>query len=184
MRDRQKYLLLRYSDVERNCIDLHQEIIQQVGYCWFGKIGSVPSSKMLSEVFFEQSPVLVLYRKNASYICELEKYTLQTPNKGIPEYYNSKGINPSIYFCLRSITQCDNSLFHTSIVMSTGAYVEDVIYRSRIPFMLCQYIDESKMPPLAEDDCRYQKDGFCTCRSCVNYDCLCERPKQCTKQRR
>lgn len=185
MQDGQRYLLLRYSTGEvKDCIKLHKDVLEEKGYCWFGKIGNVPSSRILQQVFDEKQPTLVLYRKDAAYICNVSKYCLKTPQDGVPDYYQKEGIFPSIFFCLESIEQCDAAIFHDSVVISTGAYVEDVVFHSRIPFMLCKYIDEAKLPPLGINDCRYRKDDFCTCRSCVNYDCLCERPSSCAKQRR
>jgi len=185
MKDGQNYLLLRYSTgTVKDCIKLHKEVLAEKGYCWFGKIGNVPSAHILQQVFDESQPVLVLYRKNAAFICNVKKYSMRTPQDGVPRYYQDEGIFPSVFFCLESIEPCDASLFHDSVVVSTGAYVEDVIFHSRIPFMLCKYVDESKLQPLGTNDCRYKKDGFCTCRTCVNYDCLCERPSSCAKQRR
>ena len=131
-----------------------------------------------------EQPMLVLYRKGAAYLCKMEKYTVNRPEQGFPEYYEEMGVFPSISFKLTSIEPCEDEVFHNSIVVSTGAYVEDVVYHSRIPFMLCSYVDEATLEKLDENDCRYRKDGFCTCRTCVNFDCLCERPKSCVKQRR
>ena len=185
MKDGQTFLLLRYSNKPvSNCIQLHIEIIEKLGYCWFGKIGDIPSDHILSMAFREDKPILVLYRKNDSYICKMTEYSLNKDHVGYPQYYYDEGISPSISFRLNSIEPCKNELFHNSIVISTGAYVEDAMYHSRISYMLCSYVDENKQPKLDEDDCRYKKDGICICRTCVNYDCICDRPKACVKQRR
>ena len=185
MNDKQQYLLLRYSISEvPDVIEKHQEVINERGYCWFGKIGNIPSSWILNRVFEEEESYLLLYRKDAAFICKLLAYSTRKPLEGIPKYYDEEGIYPSIYFKLEYINPCDKALLHNSIVVSTGAYVEDVVFHSRIPFMLCMFVDESKLQPLGANDCRYKKDGFCTCRTCVNYECLCERPSSCAKQRR
>ena len=185
MNDVQKFLLLRYSNKPvHDCILQHKIVIDKLGYCWFGKIGNIPSNNILTNVFEEEQPILVLYRKNDAYICQMDQYSFNTPKTGFPEYYEEEGIFPSISFRLTSIEPCNDELLHNSIVVSTGAYVEDVVYHSRIPFMLCAYVDESKQKKLGENDCRYRKDEYCTCRTCVNYDCLCERPNSCVKQRR
>ena len=44
----QKLLVLRYGkQIIENCIELHQEKIDSLGYCWFGKLGTVPSKKSI-----------------------------------------------------------------------------------------------------------------------------------------
>ncbi len=185
MKDYQKYLILRYATIiEKDCIKKHQEILESEGYCWFGKIGNVPSKKILDAVFEEETPTLVLYKKGAAFICELISCSPNKQSKAYPAYYDSEKIYPSIYFKLKSITKCDDNLFHDSIVVSTGNFAEDALYHSRIPFMLAQYIDENKHEPLGIDDCRYLKASFCTYRTCVNFDCICQRPSSCIKQRR
>ena len=185
MKDKQKYLLMRYSSgYVRDCILQHRQVLQEKGFCWYGKIGNVPSDRILNTVFGEPEPQMVLYRKNAAYVCRMDKYSLKKPSEGTPTYYETEGIFLNIYFRLTAIDECDPIIFHDSIAVSTGTFVEDVVYHSRIPFMLCQYIDESKHELLDSRDCRYRKDEFCTCRSCVNYGCFCERPSTCKKQRR
>ena len=185
IKDQQKYLLVRYSTgYVNNCIEEHINLIQSIGFCWFGKVGNVPSHKILQQVFDGEQAFLVLYRKNAAYLGSLAEYALSKPKDGVPTYYDQEGVVPSVYFRLTALEPCDQYLFHNSLVVSTGAYVDDAIFHSRIPFMLCRYVDESKLIPLGINDCRYKRDGFCSCRSCVNYDCLCERPSLCAKQRR
>lgn len=185
MKDRQTYLILRYSTgLNKNCIHEHQEVLNELGYCWFGKIGNIPSNKILNAVFKEEHPMIVLYKKGAAFICEMETSSERKPQNGYPLYYDTEGVFPSIYFKLISMEVCDECLFHESIVCSTGNYVEDAIYHSRIPFMLCEYIDETTLEPLGINECRYQRDGFCSSRSSVNYNCLCSRPSSCEKQRR
>lgn len=185
MFDGQKYLLMRYSTgYTGDIIALHKEILDQQGYCWFGKIGNIPSDRILKNVYSDVPSVLILYRKNAAFICETDKYSVRKPSDGIPAYYEKEGIFPSIYFRLKTIDVCDPTIFHDSIVVSTGTFVEDVVYHSRIPFMLCRYVDESKHELLDIRDCRYRREEMCTCRSCVNIGCYCERPSSCAKQRR
>lgn len=185
MVDQQVYLLLRYStSAKKNCIEQHLEVLETIGYCWFGKVGNVPSKRILSAVFSQANPTLVLFKSGAIFECAMTNFTLETPEIGYPSYYTQDGIAPSIWFELHSLVPANPSLLHNSIVCSTNNYVEDAVYHSRIPFMLCQYLDEKNMPKLGINDCRYRKDEFCTCKSCVSYNCLCRQPSRCAKQRR
>ena len=48
----QKFLVVRFgTNIVEDCVNKHQEVIEQKGYCWFGKIGVVPSKKVLQSVF-------------------------------------------------------------------------------------------------------------------------------------
>ena len=42
-----KFLILRYSNGIYDCIKKHKEVLNKIGYCWFGKIGVVPSESAL-----------------------------------------------------------------------------------------------------------------------------------------
>lgn len=185
MKDHQKILILRYStNIERKCIDKHLDVLKEHGYCWFGKIGNIPSERILKNVFEEETAYLLLYKKNAAYLCTLGGYTTDPPQIGVPQYYLENGIYPTVYFKLLSIEPCAQELLRNIIVSSTGAFAEDSLYHSRIPFMLCEYIDEEIWVPLGENDCRYRREDFCSNRNCVNYKGYCERPNSCSKQRR
>ena len=185
LQNEQRFLLLKYSTaLEKECIKMHKRVIDELGYCWFGKIGSVPSSKMLEPVFAEEKPIIILHKSNASYICESDAYSVDHKDVGVPSYYEAYDIRPTIYFRLLKIEKCDSSVFHNSIVCSTGTFVEDALFHARIPFMLCRYEDEKMHIPLGVNECRYAVDGFCTCRASVNYSCCCDRPSTCRFQRR
>lgn len=180
----QKFLLMRYSTTpQKDCIEQHKQVLKEYGCCWFGKIGSAPSERILNSVFHEENPTIVLYKKNAVFECTATEYSYEKPEHAYPAYYDQEGIMPTISFRLVSIEETQDNLLHNSIVCSTGNFAEDAVFHSRIPFMLCQYIDESAIPPLPENNCRYRKDGFCCCRTCVSYNCLCHSPQRCSKQR-
>lgn len=185
MRDHQNLLVLRYStNIEKECIKKHSEILEENGYCWFGKIGNIPSEKIMRSVFNEETGYLLLYKKGAAYLCVLGGYTTDCPVENVPQYYKENGISPTVYFKLLSIEPCAQNVLRNIVVKSTGLFAEDALYHSRIPFMLCEYIDEENRDLLGENECRYRRDDFCTNCNCVNHKGYCERPSSCSKQRR
>lgn len=185
MKHEQKFMILRYSNsIVHDCISQHKGLINSLGYCWFGKIGNIPSEKILHAVYAEKDPCIVLYKKGDSYLCQTDGYSTERPEIGYPEYYDTEVLNPSVYFRLTSIEKCNDDLFKNSVVISTGNFAEDALYHSRIPFTLCKYEDERLYQRLPSDQCRYNREGFCTNRVCVSYNCYCERPSSCMKQRR
>lgn len=139
MQNKQKILFLRYADnYDTDCIEQHAAIIREEGYCWYGKTGVIPSKKILNQVFELPEAYILLYRKHNAFLCRVEEYSMRKPRHGIPRYYETEGVFPSIYFKITSIQPCDTVL-QRLFVVSTGACVNDIIVRSRIPFMLCEY---------------------------------------------
>lgn len=64
LRQGQKLLVLRYGkQIISNCIELHEEKIEDIGFCWFGKLGTIPSNKSIEAVLEEDDPAIVLYAR-------------------------------------------------------------------------------------------------------------------------
>ena len=120
----QKFLVVRFgNNIVEDCVNKHQDVIEQKGYCWFGKIGVVPSKKVLQSVFEEEFPTLVLYTRNKAYICELLDTTEDKPVEGYPNYYEEElfntGRNPKIYFKLKSMQMWELSELNKCVVCSS-----------------------------------------------------------------
>lgn len=48
VKERDKLLLIRYSDLKGiDCMKEHIEVLNEKGYVWFGKIGSVPTKRFI-----------------------------------------------------------------------------------------------------------------------------------------
>ena len=209
MKPGQKILVLRYgNNIVPDCIGEHQKTIEQYGYCWFGKIGTSPSAKILNAVLAEEEPQVVLYVKAKAHICNLEAVTDKQPMEGCPEYYREylfdQFIFPKIYFKLTGIEELPLSELGRCVVCSSKAPLLDTLNRSMSSFIFAELPDpdakapvpnekanktgspvrKEKRPLLDKNDCVYRKDGKCTCRSCISYQYECERPSMCLKQKR
>lgn len=186
IRDTQKYMVLRYSTTSmKDCIEQHISILNDNGYCWFGKIGAVPSKMILDSVYREKKPAIVLYgainRKKAAFLCRTDIFTTEKPTNGYPKYYDD--LDMSIFFRLLSIEECPDRLLRTSIVCSTGTYVDDALFHSRIPYLLAEY-KKHNSETIQLDDCKYKRNGICNNITCVDYGLNCLSPATCKKQHR
>ena len=128
----QKLLVLRYNTkVEPECIKLHQNVIQQTGYCWFGKIGKIPSAWMLEAVFAEKAPAILLYNRSGTFLSTLEDFSYETQQEGIPEYYINQlynnGVFPESYFKLTSIEKINTSILEHLFVFSSGKNMHETL---------------------------------------------------------
>lgn len=193
----QKLLVLRYNTkAEPNCIALHEKVIQQLGFCWFGKIGKIPSAWMLEAVFSEKTPAIILYNRSGSYLAELKDFSYDTQYDGIPDYYNemlySKGVFPESYYKLNSIERINDQLFERLIVFSSNKSMKDTLSgRAMSSFFFVGYENTSSIPdkqikskrfsPIRQEQtvCKYIKNGICRNRKSINYQYECERPGVC-----
>lgn len=198
----QKLLVLRYGkQIIENCIELHQTKIEELGYCWFGKLGTIPSKKSIDAMFVEENPMLILYARSSAYICEVSEVIYDKPNEGVPDYYQAELFDklsfPTVYFKLISIEPLDINALEKFTVVSSGSTAINTLMHSMSSFLFVSYgksqitVEKpketkkvSKREKLAENDCMYRKEGRCGLRGFVNYQYECDRPAYCIRQKR
>ncbi|QBE97984.1 hypothetical protein PMF13cell1_03547 [Blautia producta] len=198
----QKLLVLRYGkQIVENCIELHKDIVEEIGYCWFGKLGTVPSKKSIDAVFAETNPYIILYTRGEAFLCGVSEVTYGEPDIGYPGYYKSELFDklsfPTIYFKLESIESLDVNELEKFTVISSGNSAISTLLHSMSSFLYISYgkIEKSKTESeekkriktkkiLSENDCVYKRDGRCGLKSFVNYQYECDRPSTCMRQKR
>lgn len=201
MKKGQHFLLLRYSNnIVPNTIEQHTAIIEELGYCWFGKIGIVPSPRIQRELLAEEEPRIILYSRGVAHECLLLAISEKKPSNGCPKYYETEGVYPSVYFKLGFIEPIHIAELDRYRIVSTGRTLTDAIWHSMTSYFFAEWPDGiSRLAPqktittvkkektrelLPPNDCVYRKNGKCTCRSCISYQYECERPSMCLKQKR
>ncbi len=200
--ENRKILVLRYGvNIIEGCIEKHKEVIEKYGYCWFGKIGRSPSEKVLKDVLAEAPGTVILYSRAGAYICQLEKISINKPQLGYPDYYETNifntGLQLSMYFKLKNIVDMNVSDLTNYIVSSSRNNLMDTLNKSMNSFFAVELrgsvsIREEvilkptrkKKEVFGEKDCYYRKDEKCSNKSCVNYQYECLRPDMCLKQKR
>lgn len=87
-----KQLLLKFGYLHGiDCIQEHQNVINNLGYVWFGKIGIRPKSSIIDKMLDSElkSNFIILKSAKECYLCHFDKYSLISPENGFPEYYIS-----------------------------------------------------------------------------------------------
>jgi hypothetical protein len=197
----EKAIILRYgTNIVADCIEKHQEVTESTGYCWFGKIGTVPSDKVINTVLDGKNPKIILYSKGIAYICDFTEIKKDKPASGIPEYYQEylydQLIIPKIYFKLTCIEKLDAVELSKYRVCSSQTPVMETLNRSMSSFffvekgeLAVEYKPEKKAKSKKEtkvnapNSCKYKKDGKCNNKACISYLYECERPSMCMKQK-
>lgn len=195
----QKTLIIRYGK-KADCIEKHKEVIESIGYCWFGKIGVVPGRKAITSVQAEDNPMIILYSQGKGYIAFFKEITYQCPTEGYPQYYEEelfeKLIFPKCYFKITAIEKIETADLAKFRIVSSGNDAISTLGRSMASFFYAEYGKSQRVisvstcekkkktveEPLNRDSCIYKKDGKCTRRSFVNYKYECERPNNCAGQ--
>lgn len=118
-------LCIRFSDVgDYDCIREHLEILNNIGYVWFGKIGNKPASSIIEKMQKEKSNYILLKDARNSYICTFDSFQHHEPKKEqFPNYYLSE-ILPSrlfsVWFRLTSISKINDIEILDSIVTKSS----------------------------------------------------------------
>lgn len=199
--DNKKILVLRYgTNILKDCMEKHLEVLEKHGCCWFAKLGRSPSSKILKEVFGEGTGVVILYARGGCYVCEVSEYSDKKPVSNMPEYYQEyifdEGLMPSMYFKIDKMEKIPSDDLNRLVVSSSRNYLIETLNRSMNSFFMAETTEyaktvvpiekkkKAKKELLPIDECVYRKDGKCTNRSFVNYQYNCMRPSNCLKQKR
>lgn len=198
----QKLLILRYGkQIVENCIQLHRDKIEISQYCWFGKLGTIPSKKSIDAMMSEKCPKLILYARNTAYLCDVNSVSFEEPQDGYPDYYKtelfSKQIFPTVYFKLTSIEPIEIKELENFTVMSSGNAAINTLMHSMSSFLFVEYgkskivvaktkgqLQTAARKKLSENDCVYRKAGRCGLRGFVNFQYECDRPSNCIRQKR
>jgi hypothetical protein len=126
----QKFILFRYSDIHvKNTMKIHAEIIQRIGYVWYGKIGATPSEKSIIATRSGDSFHCIFHSsKSGSYICTFTEYSQAKPIDGTPEYYNKLDFDFfKMYFKLTSIIALPKTFTTNFALSSTNENISNAL---------------------------------------------------------
>ena len=202
-----RFIVLKYGTGIYDCIKQHTEVIDKLGYCWFGKIGVALSIKAIHSKLNEERMYVILYCQGKAHLCDLLEVSEDRPETGYPTYYDSflfgRGIHPQMFFKLGSIMPMSSEELAECTILSSGKPMVETVSRSMASFFYAEYPeDRREIDPLEtkavkkpkkavrkkaavvdKNSCVYRKDGLCTNRRCVNYQYDCDRPSSCVKQK-
>jgi len=196
-----KILVLRYgTNIVNDCMQLHQDVITEQGYCWFGKLGRSPSAKVLEQLLEDGFGYVILYARAGTYIARFTEVIYDKPDRAYPQYYDqllySEGYIPSVYFKIFDLEPMKSSQLQELVVSSSKNSLIDTLNKSMNSFFCVEYrhnrgeiskikvvTQKTESRPVVIDGCIYRINGKCNKKGFVNYQYECERPKQCVGQK-
>lgn len=124
-------------------IQAHQDMIDQYGYVWYGKLGNPVNSSYMSDTVLKQSnPRLLLIQsgQSARYWAYVEAYTRETPDLDkIPSYYRSDVEKFKSWFKITKFEMAEKDVMSKCTVTSSGTKLTFASMHSMNPCFKIDY---------------------------------------------
>ena len=147
--ERVKTVALRYADnfaPECGTIAAHRELIDELGFVWYGKLGS-PISKEAADMILESGDPKILLIHSGSqerfwaHVKEIRRST--PPQAEIPEYYRSNADKFSCWFRVSRFEKAPKDIMSKCIVSSSGKKLSSASRHSMSPYFKIE-LDEDE----------------------------------------
>ena len=123
-------------------ISAHQEIIDQLGYVWYGKMGAAVSNRVIQEIMNNENPQILLIRsgKTERYWAQVKEITHTVPeHKYIPSYYREYADTFKTWFKVYEICPAPKDVMSKCFVVSSGAPLGEVSKHSMSPYFIINF---------------------------------------------
>lgn len=138
-----KTIALRFGEhfaPECGTIAAHQELIDSLGFVWYGKMGSAVSQKMVDEILNNEDKKILLIRSGKTerywaYIEQIENKKTPTLCE-IPEYYRDTAGTFNTWFKVRKFELAPKDVLSKCKVASSGKSLGEVSKHSMSPYFI------------------------------------------------
>lgn len=142
-----KTLAMRFGETfspECGTIAAHQQVIDKLGYVWYGKSGAAVSNNKLNIMKEEGTNKVLLISSGKverywAYFNEIKK---ETPKKGIPSYYKDDADKFHTWFKITKFEPAPKDIMSKCIVESSKAILSHASHYSMNPCFFIIYEEE------------------------------------------
>ncbi len=140
-----KTIALRFGEqFSPDCgtIAAHQEMIDDLGFVWYGKMGNPISTRIIDELksMNDVRILLVNSGKTDRYWAHVSEISKETPDlKGIPKYYRDKTEKFKTWFKITKFESAPKNIMSKCYVVSSGAVLGEVSKHSMSPYFIINY---------------------------------------------
>ena len=123
-------------------IAAHQELIDQFGHVWYGKLGAAVSFKTAGEILDNDDPRFLLIHSGGQdrWWVHVEKIQRETPPLDeIPAYYRKSADDFGCWFKVKSFEAADKSVMSQCVVASSGKVLSSASRHSMSPYFIIDY---------------------------------------------
>ena len=140
-----KTIALRFADnyaPKEGTIKLHQEIIDNNGYVWYGKFGNTLSQKNIDLLMSQPEKKILLIKSGFPdrywiYFDEIKKEKPQDVNN-IPEYYRYNTDKIKCWFRIIKIERAENNVMSKFIISSSRMPLSEASKHSLNPYFVIE----------------------------------------------
>ena len=140
-----KTLSLRFTNkfsTECGMIKAHQDVIDNLGYVWYGKIGNSIADKTLGQLDLNGSFKILLIEsgKLNRYWAHVSEISKEKPDKGTyPDYYGEMVNKMKVWFKITKIEPAPKDVMKQCFVISSGNTLSDASKYSMNPCLFIEY---------------------------------------------
>ena len=139
-----KTIALRFSNnfaPASGTIAEHQKIIDQIGYAWYGKLGTPISNTVINQILENDEPKVLLIHSGAigrywAYIDAIQK---DVPNLShVPAYYRDMAEKFNTWLRVTRFENAPKNILSQCIVVSSGATLSQASKHSMSPYFIIE----------------------------------------------
>lgn len=142
MKSNECTVALRFADTfapVEGTIQVHQNMINELGYVWYGKLGSALSRKTANKILSNEIPRILLIHsgKARRYWAYISKIQYDIPSKqDIPSYYRENATVFKTWFKITKIKDASKEILKSCTVASSGRSLSEVSRSSMSPYFI------------------------------------------------
>lgn len=143
-----KTVALRFAEgfaPPEGTISAHEQVISQMGYVWYGKLGAPLSEKTISTVMANDAPMILLIHsgKFDRYWCHISEIRRSTPDKNaIPAYYRDIADTIKCWFKITRFERASADVMSNCVVASSGVPLTLTSRSSMSPYFIIDFKGE------------------------------------------
>lgn len=140
-----KTIALRFGEhFSPDCgtIAAHQQLIDKLGYVWYGKMGNPVAARIVEELKGQEDTKILLINSGKAdrywaHVSEIKKET--PPLDGIPAYYRDLTEKFKTWFKVTRFEQAPRDIMSKCFVSSSGNALGEVSRHSMSPYFIIDY---------------------------------------------
>lgn len=145
-----KTIALRFSEnfsPDIGTIAAHQELLDDLGYVWYGKLGTPISSKVANELLSSIDPMILLINSGKqdrywAHIVEVSRTV--PPTNEIPEYYRDIREKFKCWFKVIAFEEAPKGIMGQCYVASSNSPLSEASKHSMSPYFIINYEEAGK----------------------------------------
>lgn len=142
-----KTIALRYAEnfaPNIGTIGAHQQVIDTIGYVWYGKLGNPVSEKIATEILQAPDSVILLIHSGGQdrYWAHVEAIQRNTPSEGVPRYYQNMTDKFKCWFKVTEFEKAAKDVMCQCFVASSKKPLSLASRHSMSPYFIIEYQGE------------------------------------------